>query len=96
MNRLHMATRDGARLSAIPHRLNIVELSWEEFWYNLRLKYGIMTQDILATCDGCCKKLLIKHALSCQKGGLVLEQHEYSAKDLGALGSQALTPSAIS
>ena len=55
INRLHRATGNGAWLSAIPHRLNSTELSWEEFQDNIRLRYGFMTQDIPATCDGCGK-----------------------------------------
>ena len=62
-NRLHTATSNGAWLSAVPHRLNGMELSWEEFRDNLRLRYWLMPQDIPATCDGCSKKLSIEHAL---------------------------------
>ena len=63
-NRLHMIMRNGAWLSAIPHRLNGTELYWEEFRDNLLLRYGLMPQYIPATCDGCGKKFLIDHALS--------------------------------
>ena len=62
-NRLHRATRNGAWLIDLPHRLNVTELSLEEFWDNLRLRYGLMPQDIPKTCDGCGKKFLIEHAL---------------------------------
>ena len=55
-NRPYRATRNGAWLSALPHCLNGTELSWEEFQDNLRLRYGLMPQDIPATCDGCGKK----------------------------------------
>ena len=58
-NRLHKATRNGAWLSAVPHRLNDTELFQEEFWDNLRLRYGLMLQEITATCNGCGKKFLI-------------------------------------
>ena len=54
-----------------------------------------MPQDIPATCDGCGKKFLIEHALSCPKGGLVIARHDYAAKEWGALGARALVPSAI-
>ena len=54
-----------------------------------------MPQDIPATCDGCCKKFLIEHALSCPKGGIVLAQHDDAAKEWGALGARPLVPSAI-
>ena len=96
MNRLHRASRNGAWLSAVPHCLNGMELSWEEFRDNLRLRYGLMPQDIPATCDGCGKKFLIGHALSCPKGGLVLAWHDDAAKEWGTLGSRALFPCAIS
>ena len=75
---------NGAWLSAVPHRLNGTELSQEEFWDNLRLRYGLMPQDIPATCNGCGEKFSIEHALSFPKGGLVLEQHDDDAKKWGA------------
>ena len=46
-----------------------------------------MSQDIPAICDGCGKKFLIEHALSCPKGGLVLTWHDDAAKEWGALGA---------
>ena len=94
-NRLHRATRNGACLSAVPHSLNGTELSWEKFWDNLRFRYGLMPQDIPATCDGCSKKFSIENAISCPKGGIVIARHDDDAKYWGALGARALTPSAI-
>ena len=94
-NRLHRETRNGAWLSAVPHRLNGTELSREEFRDNLCLRYGLMPQDIPATCDGCGKKFSIEHALSCPKGGLVLARHDDTAKEWGSLGARDLVPSAI-
>ena len=94
-NRLHREMKDVAWLSAVPHCLNGTELSWEEFQDNLRLRYGLMPQDILVTCDGCGKKFLIEHALSFPKGGLVLARHDDAAKEWGFLGARALVPSAI-
>ena len=95
INRLHMDTRNGAWLSAVPHCLNGMELSWEEFWDNLRLRYGLMPQDIPATCNGSGKKFLIEHALSCPKGGIVLARHNDATNEWGALGVRALVPSTI-
>ena len=94
-NRLHWATKNGACLSAAPHHLIGTDLSREKFWDNLCLKYGLMLQDIPATCDVCGKKFSIKHALSCPKGGLVLAQHDDSAKEWGENGARDLVPSAI-
>ena len=79
-NRLHRATRNGAWLSAVPHRLNGTEMYREELQDNLRLRYGLMPQDIPATCDGCGEKFSIDHALSCPKGGLVLARHDDATK----------------
>ena len=79
-NHLHRATRNGAWLSDVPHRLNGRELSQEEFRDNILLRYGLMPQDIPATCDSCGKKFLIEHTLSCPKGGLVLERHDDAEK----------------
>ena len=94
-NRLHRETRNGAWLSAVPHRLNVTELSQEKLRDNLCLRYRLMPQDIPATCDSCGKRFLIKHTLSCPKGGLVLARHDDAAKEWGDLGSRARVPSAI-
>ena len=72
---------NGAWLIAVPHRLNGTELSQEELRDNLRLRYGLMPQDIPATCDGCGKKFSIDHALSCPKDDLVLAPHDDAAKE---------------
>ena len=94
-NRIHRATRNGACLIAVPHRLNGTELYREEFQDNLLLGYGLMPQDIPATCDGCGKKFSIDHSLPCPKGGLVLARHDDAAKEWGALGSRDFVPSSI-
>ena len=72
-----------------------MDLSWEELRDNLRLRYGMMPQDIPATCDGCGDRFSIEHALSCPKGGLVLARHDDAKKERGALVARALVPSAI-
>ena len=94
-NLLHRATRNWAWLSDVPHRLNGTELSREEFRDNLRLRYGLIPQDIPATCGSCGKKLSIEHAISFPKVGLVLVSNDEAAKKWGALGARTLVPSAI-
>ena len=77
-NRLHKAISNWVWLSAVPHRLNVTELSWEELRDDICLRYGLMPLDIPATCDGCDKRFLTKNALACPKGGLVLvRNYEY-------------------
>ena len=94
-NRLHRSVRTWEWLMNVTHRLNGMELSREEFRNNLCLRYGLMPQDIPATCDGFGKKFLIENSLSFPKGGLVLARHYDAANAWGALGSRALVPSAI-
>ena len=53
------ATRNRAWISTVPHCLNGTELSREELWDNICLRYGLMPQDIPATCDGCGKRFSI-------------------------------------
>ena len=93
--RLHRAKSNGEWLSTVPHRLNGMDLSREEFHDNICLKYGLITKDIPATCDGCGKKFSIEHALLFPKGDLVLAQNDDAAKEWGALGSWDLVPSVI-
>ena len=61
---LHRETRNGAWLSSVFHRLNGTELSREEFRDNACLRYGLIPQDIPATCDGRGKRFSIEHAIS--------------------------------
>ena len=82
-------------LNAVPHRLNGMELSWEEFRDNLRLRYGLMPQYILTTCDGCGKRFLIEYYLSFPKGGLVIAWHDDAEKEWGDLVDWSLISSAI-
>ena len=94
-NLFHRATGNGAWLSAIIHRLNGTKLSQEKFRDNLRLRYGLMPQDIPANCYGCGKRFSIEHALSFPKDDLVLARNDETAKEWGALGYRALFHSAI-
>ena len=94
-NRLQKATRNGTWLSAVLHRLNGTELSRKELQDNFQLRYGLMPQDIPATCNGCSKKFLVEHTLSCPQCGLFFVWHDDAAKEWGALGAWALVPIAI-
>ena len=71
-------------------------MSQEECQDYLCVIYGLMPQDIPATYDGCSKEFLIKHALSCPKGGLILERQDDATKGRVAIGARAPTPSTTS
>ena len=70
-------------------------MSWEEFWDNLCLRYGLIPQEISATCNGCGKRFSIEHALSRPRGGLVMARYDDAENEWGALGSWALITSDI-
>ena len=95
-NRLHRATRNGVWIIFIPHFLNGIDFSHEEFRDNIWVGYGLLSLYIYAAWDGWVKKFFIEHARSFLRGGLVLYRHRDTAKECGALEAWALTPSAIS
>ena len=80
LNSFWRAMENGAWLTAIPHHLNSMELSREEFQDNLLLCYGIVPLNLITDCDGCGKKFSVPHALSCPKGGLFMAWHNDAAK----------------
>ena len=63
LNRLLQTTENGAWLTAIHHRLNGAELTWEEFQDNILLWYGIVTLNLPTDCYGCGKKFSVPHDL---------------------------------
>ena len=96
INYLRQATDNGACLTAINYRLNITELSWEEFQDNLIIQYGIVNLNLPTECDGYGKKFLVPHNLSCPKGGLILARNNDAAKEWVALLTRDIKPSVIS
>ena len=96
LNCLQKATDNGAWLTDIPHCLNGTELSWEEFQDNLLLQYGIVSLNLPTECDVRGKKLLVPHALSRPKGGLVLARHNDAAKEWVDASAREINPSAKS
>ena len=46
-------------------------------------------------CNGCGKNLLVEHAISFPKGGLVLARYDDTEKELGSLGAWVLVSSSI-
>ena len=69
---LRWAMENGTWLTVITQSLNGTELSREEFQDNIFLRYGIVPLNLPTDCDGCGKRFLVPHDLSCPKGGLVL------------------------
>ena len=96
LNRLRRSMENGVWITAIPHRLNVTELSWEEFEDNILLRYGIVPLNLSTDCDGCGQKFSVPYALSFPNGALVLARQNDAAKEWGALLARAINHSAIS
>jgi hypothetical protein len=94
--RIRRACESGQWLSVKPSRLNGTALSAEEFRDNVRLRFGLLPQQLPEKCDGCDQRFGVGHALSCKKGGLVLLRHNEVAGEWHRMCAQALTQSAVS
>jgi hypothetical protein len=91
----HLRPRDGPVLSVLPSTVNCTELSAAEFRDALLLRYAWSPPDLPSQCDGCLQKLIIRHALECKTGGLVILRHNKIRDKLSALASKALSPSVV-
>ena len=96
LNLIRRATENCSWLMAITQRLNVTELSREEFQDNILLWYGIIPLNLPTDCDGYGKNFSVPHALSFSKGGLVLSRHNDAAKEWGALSALSLNLPCIS
>jgi hypothetical protein len=86
----------GACWSLVPNKLNGTTMSKEEFFDNARLRYGWKPVSLCERCDGCNAPFTVEHALGCKKGGLVVQRHDDTRDEAGALAAMALTTSRIS
>ena len=80
----------------VPELLNRTNLSTYDFRDNLRLRFGLQTQGLRQTCNGCGEKLTVHHALKFKKVGLITIRHNNVAYEWGDLCASDLTPSAVS
>jgi hypothetical protein len=94
--RLDRTGETGAWLSCIPNRFDGTELSSEEFFDNLAIRYGLRPRGLPERCDGCDEPFSVEHGLSCKKGGFVGQRHDDVCEEWAHLCSMALTASRIS
>jgi hypothetical protein len=94
-NRLKRSRGTGAWLTTTPEYLNGTDLSAEEFRDSLRLRLGLQPASLPQLCDGCGERFSVEHAMSCKKGGLVVQRHNAIVAEWMHLCSQALTASAV-
>ena len=85
----------GAWLTSLPSTVNGTELSLQEFWDSLNLRYTWEIPDHPFHCGSCGKKFLILHTLECKKGGLIDACHNEVRDELEAICSQEFTPLAV-
>ena len=72
-----------------------MDLSQEEFRNNLRLRYGLMPQDIPQPVTFVVRSAQLSAPYYAQRLALFLTRHEDAAKEWWDLGAWALIPSAI-
>jgi hypothetical protein len=94
--RIKRSTATGAWLTTLPNLLNGSDLSADEFRDGIRLRLGLHPTTLPPRCDGCNERFTVEHAMSCRKGGLIIQRHNGLVTTWGLLCGQALTPSTVS
>ena len=74
-------------LTVIPLAKNHFDLSAQEFRDALAIRYKKPLLNTSESCDGCGSVFSLSHALSCRKGGLVIQRHNEVRDALGDLAS---------
>ena len=74
-------------LTVSPLRGSHFDLSAQEFRDALAIRYKKPLLNMPAVCDGCGSPFDLAHALSCKKGGLVIQQHNEVRDALGDLSA---------
>ena len=74
-------------LSVLPLQRNQFDLSAQEFWDALALRYRKPLLGLPANCDGCGSSFTVDHALDCRFRGLVTCRHNEVRDAIGDLAS---------
>ena len=90
---MEQATAAGAWLSTIPDRFSGTELTKDEWFDNVAIRYGRRPADLPDHCNGCGTGLTLKHGLNCKRDGLVGIRHDDVHDKWAHLCSIALTNS---
>ncbi|KAL7477070.1 hypothetical protein ACHAW6_002890 [Cyclotella cf. meneghiniana] len=85
----------GAWLSTIPGRFSGTQLTKEEWFDNVAIRYGKRPANLPDQCNRCGSGLTLEHGLSCKKGSLVGIHHNDVHDEWAHLCSIALTDSRI-
>ena len=75
-------------LTVLPIVKHHFDLSAQEFWDGLAIRYKKPLINTPELCDGCGSMFTLSHALSCRKGGLVIQRHNEVRDAISDLASQ--------
>ena len=92
---IHLASKSGMWLTALPRIINGTHMSSLEFRDALRIRYGLPPLNLATHCDGCNAPFTISHAMSCKIGGLVSRRHDAGKYEWMSLCKLAFSPSKI-
>jgi hypothetical protein len=76
-------------LTVLPIARNHFDLSCSEFRDALSIRYRRALRRSPGTCDGCGVSFSLSHALSCKKGGLIIQRHNEIRDAIGDLSALA-------
>ena len=74
-------------LTVLPLAKSHFDLSPQEFWDALAIRYRKPLRSTPDLCDGCGVQFSLSHALSCRRGGLVIQRYNKVRDSLGDLAS---------
>ncbi|KAL7477797.1 hypothetical protein ACHAW6_003631, partial [Cyclotella cf. meneghiniana] len=92
---MEQATEAGAWLSTIPDRFSGTELTKDEWFDNVAIRYVRCPADLPDHCNGCGTGLMLEHGLNCKRGRLVGIRHDDVRNEWAHLCSIALTDSRV-
>ncbi|KAL7474751.1 hypothetical protein ACHAW6_000723, partial [Cyclotella cf. meneghiniana] len=95
LKRIRCAAITGAWLSTTLDRFSGTELTKDEWFDNVAIRYGKCPTNLPYQCDGCGSGLTLEHGLSCKKGGLVGIRHDDVCDEWAYLCSIVLTDSRV-
>ena len=76
-----------AWLTVLPLARSQFDLSAQEFWDALAIRYKKPLRNVPDLCDSCRSQFSLSHALSCKKGGLVIQRHNEIRDAIGDFAS---------
>ena len=95
--RLDRMAETGLWLTLMPETLNGTDLSPDEFRDSLRIRYGLVPKNLPPVCDGagCKASFTVNHAMTCKKGGHVVQRHDGLKQVWHRLCGESMKPSAV-